>query len=173
MEKATTLYQVYNLVGQVIVDTMREILLNYRPHPLKADSELLKSFSFDISFQERDLKTGRFKPLQLDLFANDYAQWLDKGRRPGTRRVPISALIKFIKRRQLQQKIKGKCVRFMSVNQLAFMIQNRINRKGICGRNFLVPALEEGQRVMQLYIDRDLLDIMAKDIFEFYNTGNN
>ena len=42
MEKATTLYQVYNLVGQVIVDTMREILLNYRPQPLKADSELLK-----------------------------------------------------------------------------------------------------------------------------------
>lgn len=172
MEKATTIYEIYNLVGQVVVDTMREILLSHRPHPVRADSDLFKSLGFEVNFQERDLRTGRFKPLQLDLFANDYAQWLDRGRRPGGKKVPISALVKFIKRRQLQQKIKGKRGRFLSVNRLAFMIQASIHRKGIAPRNFLVPALQEGERVMQLYIDRDLLDIVAKDIFEFYNTAS-
>lgn len=169
-----TITEIYFEVGQVIVDTMIFQLENFRDPrhgkgSLGRDSQLVRSFDYDVTFQERDVKTGQFQSLGLILFAEDYAEFLDRGRRALTRKVPISALIKFIKKRNLQKSIRGRGGRFLSVNQLAFMIQNSIYKHGINARNFIRPAVEAGEEVLQINIDRDLLDILVEPITEFYS----
>jgi hypothetical protein len=175
MQRAKTITAIYEAVGGVIIDTIIYQLKSYAKYPIDyQDSSLIKSLDYDIGFKERDLETGRFKGIKLTLFANDYLQWLDKGRKPGTKKVPIDALIKFIKKRKLQQKFRKATKRgrgrYMSLNQIAFMIQASIYKKGIKPRNVLIPALEEGQKVLQAYLDRELLDILIDPIFEFYAT---
>jgi hypothetical protein len=175
MKQAKTISEIYEAVGQVIIDSVIYQLKSYAKYPIDyQNSDLIKSLDYDVGFKDRDIKSGRFKPIRLTLFANDYLQWLDKGRKPGTKKIPIDALIKFIKKRKLQQKFRRMSKRgrgqFMTLNQIAFLLQSSIYKKGIAPRNVLIPALEEGEKVLQMYIDRDLLDILIQPIFEFYET---
>lgn len=163
-----TITEIYNTVGQVIIDAWAFQLANYRPHPVGADSSLVKSFAYKTTFQERDVKTGRFTSIGLELSALDYARFLDAGRKPLARKVPIAALIVFIKKRRLQQKFRKSSGRFQSVNQIAFLLQNSIYKKGIAPRRFIFAGLEEGERKLSMLIDRDLLDILTAEIVSFY-----
>jgi len=179
---ATSVTEIFNTVGAVIVDAMVSGLISRGENPLSSSSELVKSIDYDISFQENDIKTGKFKSLSLFIFMNEYGLALDKGRQgiEGNRGIqtkwksgkvtgiPISALIKFIKARGLQSKIKGKKGRFTSINQIAFILQRSIKMSGITPRNFIIPALEEGQKKLKLFIDRDLLDILTVDLVNAY-----
>ena len=171
-----TITEIYTEVGQTIIDTMVFHLENFRDPrhghgSLDSSSHLIRSLDFDITFQERNVQTGQFQSIGLILFAEDYAEYLDRGRKAFARKVPISALIRFIKKRNLQAKIRGRGGRFLSVNSIAFMIQNSIYRHGINGRNFIQPALEAGEEALKIHIDRDLLDILLEPIFEFYRAA--
>lgn len=166
---AKTISEIYQIVGQVIIDAWVYQLQNFKKYPIDYDSKLLKSFAFKVSFRERDLKTGQFKPLTLELSAADYADFVDRGRKAFTKKVPITALISFIKKRNLQQKFRSSKGRFKSINQIAFMIQNSIYKIGISGRNFIFAGLEAGEKELNLHLDRDLLDILTSDIIKFYN----
>lgn len=166
---AKTITEIYNAVGQVIIDAWIFQLKNFKKYPIDYDSKLLKSFAFNVGFQERDLTTGQFKPITLELYAADYAEFVDRGRKALTKKVPIAALISFVKKRNLQQKFRTSKGRFKSINQIAFMIQTSIYKKGITGRNFIFAGLEAGDKELNLYLDRDLLDILTQDIIKFYN----
>ena len=67
--------------------------------------------------------------LQIAMF--DYAKYVISGRRAGAKKVPISALIKWIKQKGLTPRAG------QSINQLAFAIQTAIFKRGIKGRPFL------------------------------------
>jgi len=179
---AASISEIYEDVGQIIIDSMIATLTGFSPHAVSSDSELIKSFDTKVSFNERDLKTGRFKTLSLSVFMNEYGLALDKGRqgtegntniqtnwaRGTVTGVPISALLKFIKRSGLQSKIRGKKGRFISLNSIAFIIQRSIKRNGITPRNFILPAFEKGQKELSLRLDRDLLNILTADLVEVY-----
>ena len=69
------------------------------------------------------------------LIANDYFRYIDSGRKPKARKVPVEALIKWIKKKNITP--RGN----MSVNSLAFAIQNSIYKIGIKARKFIDPII--------------------------------
>lgn len=167
-----TITDIYFEVGQVIVDAWVYLLRNYKDPrhgygSLDQSSKLVQSFDYDVTFQERDVETGQFESIGLILFSEEYGEFLDRGRRALTRKVPISALIQFIKKRNLQQKFR-RGGRFRSLNSIAFLLQNSIYKHGINARNFIRPGLEAGQEVLEVSLDRDLLDILIAPVAEFY-----
>jgi len=79
----------------------------------------------------------------------DYIQNLDRGRKPGARKVPLQAILKWLKK-----------IGRPSTNALAFRIQKSIYKRGIKPREFIAKAF--------LKMDEEIGDI-SDDVFEkFY-----
>ena len=68
----------------------------------------------------------------LTVYANDYVDYIESGRSKFAKKVPISAILIFIKKRKLKP-----YDRWISTNQLAFAIQNGIYYNGIKGKKGL------------------------------------
>jgi hypothetical protein len=76
----------------------------------------------------------------IQVLAEQYSQWVQSGRLPGKKGVPIEALEKWIKSRSL--KGRDKKGKFITNRSFAFAIQNNIKKFGIRPSNFLDVALE-------------------------------
>jgi hypothetical protein len=94
---------------------------------------------------------SRIDGATITITAPFYAEFVERGRKPGVRRVPISVLLKWIKK----EGIGGGTV---SANRLAFAIQRTIFLLGIQPRPFLKTAFKVAQ---------DSLDKDVAKIFEF------
>jgi len=174
----TNIRDVLQSIGEAIIQHALFLLETKGKYPLDRNtSKLLKSFRAEVK-QGRNSK-GQFEGFtpnaQLLLYAADYAFYLDQGRysvaqKPSIKKVPIAAILEFIKRRRIRGRVrKGKGQgRFISNNQLAYMIQNSIYKNGIRGRHFIQPAFAEGQRLVELYLDNQLLDDMTYDLDRFF-----
>jgi hypothetical protein len=156
-------------IGEAVMREMKRGLNENGKYPLRRNSELAKSLRVEVA-QGRG-SGGRFEGYTansaLTLYAKDYAVWLDSGRRPGVKKVPISALLLFIKQRGLGQAraARGRFgKRTVSANQLAFMIQNAIYKNGIRGRHFIQPAFDLGQNLVDIYLDNQLLDGLTYEL---------
>jgi hypothetical protein len=64
------------------------------------------------------------------LIANDYFQWVDSGRKPRARMVPIEALIRWIKKKNIQPRYG------QTINSLAWAIRISIYKVGITPRPY-------------------------------------
>ena len=87
----------------------------------------------------------------IELIAEQYSQWVQSGRLPGRKGVPIDALEKWIKERGLVG--RDKRGRFIKRRSFAFAIQNNIKKFGIRPSNCLDVALEtigNDPRIMEL-----------------------
>ncbi len=87
----------------------------------------------------------------IQVLAEQYAQWVQSGRLPGKKGVPISAIEKWIIARGLQG--RDKRGRFIKRKSFAFAIQKNIKKFGIRPSNFLDVALEliaEDPQIMEL-----------------------
>jgi hypothetical protein len=97
----------------------------------------------------------------IQVISEEYAQWVQSGRLPGKKGVPISALENWIKSRGLQGRDKkGK---FIKRRSFAFAIQNNIKKFGIRPSNFLDVALEmiaEDPKIMDLIGDEAYDDLI-------------
>jgi hypothetical protein len=90
----------------------------------------------------------------LQVMAEQYSQWVQSGRLPGKKGVPITALEKWIKDRNIQG--RDKKGRYIKRRSFAFAIQSNIKKFGIRPSNFLDVALEmlaDDPRIMQLIED--------------------
>ena len=100
----------------------------------------------------------------IELIAEQYSQWVQSGRLPGRKGVPIDALEKWIKERGLTG--RDKRGRFITRRSFAFAIQNNIKKFGIRPSNFLDVALEtigNDPRIMELLEDEayeELIDLI-------------
>jgi hypothetical protein len=100
----------------------------------------------------------------IQVLAEQYSQWVQSGRLPGKKGVPISAIENWIKSRNLQGRDKkGK---FIKRRSFAFAIQNNIKKFGIRPSNFLDVALEmigNDPKIMELIGDEaydDLINLL-------------
>jgi hypothetical protein len=118
-------------------------------HGVNANSELVKSLEF----------TDNNRTDALFMIANDYYQSVSTGRRPRVRKIPIYALITWVKRNNLGSG--------QSVNQIAYRMQNAIYRNGIRGKNFLEKV--EGS-VLDL-VEIRVADTLEEDIAESLYTA--
>lgn len=76
----------------------------------------------------------------FEVYMNDYAEWVIRGRKPGGKKVPIAAILDWIKRKRIVgRSARG---RFITRTSLAFAIQTSLHQTGIRARNFLDPTLE-------------------------------
>lgn len=130
------------------------------------DSDLSKSVKYIIT------KDG------IKMEVAEYYAWVDEGhkvtRKPMVRKVPIDALIQWIKKKGLLGRSK-KSGRFITFNQLAFAIQTAIYKKGIQGKvktkgknfaekvanNVADYTAEELADVLALQIADELVDMFA------------
>jgi hypothetical protein len=97
----------------------------------------------------------------IQVMAEQYSQWVQSGRAPGKKGVPIAAIEKWIKERGLQGRDKkGK---FIKRKSFAFAIQNNIKKFGIRPANFLDVALEtiaNDPKIMELLGDAAYEDLI-------------
>lgn len=151
-------------LGQFIIAQMNFVLENYQPYPVKG-SDLQRSFDYKLvqARNEKGQFTGFGEGASVEILSNYYATFLDKGRRPNVKKVPIMILIKWIKKKGIRFNDK-KTGRFLSHNTMAYMIRNSIYRNGIKGRNFIEPAFKEGEKKLELFLDNDALDIITEEL---------
>jgi hypothetical protein len=76
----------------------------------------------------------------LTVNMNDYGQWVQSGRLPGKKGVPVDALEKWIKARGIQG--RDKKGRFIKRRSLAFAIQTNIKKFGIRASNWYDVAID-------------------------------
>lgn len=97
----------------------------------------------------------------IQVISEEYAQWVQSGRLPGKKGVPIGAIEQWIKERGLQGRDKkGK---FIKRRSFAFAIQSNIKKFGIRPSNFLDVALQmiaDDPKVMDLIGDAAYDDLI-------------
>ena len=93
----------------------------------------------------------------------DYGRYVISGRRKFARKVPISALLKWIDEKGIKPLVPT-----MSINSLAFAIQNAIYKNGIKGRDFLAPAV--GDEFMAL-AEELIVDALEEELNNALKSG--
>jgi len=97
--------------------------------------------------------------IQIEM--NAYGQWVQSGRAPGKKGIPISAIISWIKARKL--KGRDKKGRFIKDVSFAFGIQNNIKKFGIRPSNWYDIAIDEmfnNKEIEQLLGDATMEDLI-------------
>lgn len=109
--------------------------------------ELLK-----FTLKKIDLDNSRFaKNIKIE-YSNDsitvlmpeYAEYIDKGRKKGSKQPPIKAMIDFIRSRNIQSNL--------TELQLAYAIANSIKRDGIKPKPFIEKLTQEIFNLVELHI---------------------
>lgn len=101
-------------------------------------SNKIASGSLQKSIQVGVKQTANGGTLQISM--NDYGQWVQSGRLPGKKGVPVDALEKWIKDRGLQG--RDKKGRYIKRRSFAFAIQTNIKKFGIRTSNWYDVAIE-------------------------------
>jgi hypothetical protein len=114
---------------------------------LRDDSRLIRSFETKTNYRA------------VQFLANEYLENVDKGRRPFSRKIPINVLIDWIRRYGISSS--------MSTNQLAFVIQTSIYKKGIAPKNIKVTLTSSMLDILEKRMTDELEDAIAD---EFVNS---
>lgn len=91
-----------------------------------------------------------------------YAKYVENGRRPGAKGVPIQALIEWIRVKRIV--IEGR-----SERSTAFMIQNSIRRKGIAPALFITRTLQNQERTIDQSIHAACGELVNHHIETMFN----
>lgn len=94
----------------------------------------------------------------ISMLANDYLFYTSEGRRPFVKKVPVTDLIDWIKRYNIRPN------KNMSINQLAFAIQNSIYKNGIVGKNFFNKIIDTTSDITEETIADDLSEAIADEV---------
>ena len=184
MPAPSLIRDILEAVALAIASEMVRILDSNGKRPLREDSALKKQLLSGeaVRVSQSRGKSGRFEGYtassSLTIYALDYLQYLDSGRRHGAKRVPLFALVKFIKDRKLilRDKPSGRFSKSsvklkgrnggpdVTINRLAFMIQNAIFKNGIKARPVIQPAFDFGQQLIDFYLNEELLDSISYEI---------
>lgn len=131
-----------NEFGKDYVKIMVALLKGNRPFPKVASGSLVNS----INYRLQETANG----IQVQLLANDYLQWVDKGRRPGTY-PPIQAIQRWVQ-------IKG------IPKEAAWAIRTNIYKYGIKPTNVIQKTkkiIETSRNANRLYEQR-MVDNIVK-----------
>lgn len=119
---------------------------------VERDSDLVKSIEYQY-------KNDMFK-----LMANDYYEYVSTGRRRNVRKVPVEALIQWIKDKSIPY--RG------SINSAAFRIQQAIYKNGIKGKKFENPVVEVSTDMISEYSAEELSQLFVDDLVEILEQNN-
>ena len=131
-----------NAIAPIIESKFKEALAEKR-YPFgfgkkKGLSNKIASGSLQNSVNVSTRTTPDGDSLQISM--NDYGQWVQSGRLPGKKGVPVDSLEKWIKDRGLQG--RDKKGRFIKRRSFAFAIQANIKKFGIRPSNWYDVAID-------------------------------
>lgn len=129
------------LLGELLAET-RQIMLMRK---VDTRSELVRSTEW---IYEKKVFT---------LFANDYFKWVDTGRKPMARKVPIEALIPWLRKNNIRPR-SGQ-----TYTSLAYAIQQSIYKLGIKGKLYTSAIVDES---MELIAYNVIADISEQIVYE-------
>ena len=148
------------IIEQIIKDTLSEKrypfgFANYRGTGNKVASGKLRD-----SIHVEVMTNNSISYLQIIM--TEYAQYVQSGRLPGKKGVPIQPLLEWIKYRNIKgRNAKG---RFITNKSLAFAIRNNIKKFGIRPSNFLDISIEkifEDPRIIGLIGDQSYEELIT------------
>lgn len=150
----------YTVIAPIIQETIQKVL-SERSYPFGfskyrglsdkvASGKLRRSVNVEVvPSQDRPI---------IKIFMEDYWVWVQSGRLPGKKGVPVNAIEQWIKDRGLTG--RDKKGRFIKRRSFAFAIQTNIKKFGIRPSNFLDKA------VNLLETDQRILDALGEEAFE-------
>ena len=160
IEKIETITQ----LGEDIVKYMKQNILKKRrvksrsngkfyTTRINSSGDLLKSVDYSI----------RGNTLQIE--ANDYAEEVDGGRRPG-KGVPISSLKTWIKEKPVRLRKKGKFIKMndKNITNFAGYVSYKIKKYGIEPTHFMSEAIEKGLEENEQAINNELTEELTIQI---------
>lgn len=115
---------------------------------VKQNSDIIKS----IEFTEENSRDSMY------MYVNDYYQHISKGRKPRAKKIPIHALITWIKKNNITP--RGRT----SVNQLAFLIQRSIYLNGLKGKNFINIVEKSVTDIVEIEVADYLADFVTDSL---------
>lgn len=89
------------------------------------------------------------------IYANSYAENIQKGRKKFSKKIPINFLIEFIKKNNRSAK---------NVNNIAYAIQNSIYKNGIVGKNIINGIEKPLLNSIEPVIDKNILKIIEQNV---------
>ena len=98
----------------------------------------------------------------LNMESNFYYPFVSAGRKSGIRKVPIKALIEYIKHYNLRPR-NGQ-----TINQLAFAIQTHIYKSGIKAKNFDVKVATAAGDIASVAVADDLALMIADELVDMF-----
>lgn len=110
---------------------------------------------------EANVKQTRYGEV-IEITMADYAMFVQNGRLPGKKGIPISVIEKWISQRKLKGR-NQKTGRFITNKSFAFAIQKSIMKFGIRPSNFLDVAIEDimnNKQIDELLGDAGLDDLL-------------
>ena len=142
----------------ILEEQLRDILNNLLPelnritiaYMAKAGTPSNSDVSKSVQFI--NTQTG------IALEANYYFKYDSAGRRRGVRKVPITALIDFIKSRGIAPR-NGQ-----TITQMAFAMQTAIYRNGISPKNYFDKIVNATSDVTEEMVANDLAEDIADDV---------
>jgi hypothetical protein len=143
--------EIFQSILQELVVTIQQILI---AQGLDKNSNLVKSI--DVNWDIRNK--------EMQLIAADYYEYVNYGRKPGVKKVPISVLINWIRKKKIKGRSR-KTGRFITVNSLAYAIQNSIYKTGIRGKNYITKVNAAMDAAVETVLDDD--DFLKALLFEF------
>jgi len=95
-----------------------------------------------------------------------YAQYVERGRKAGGKRVPIAALIQYVKDRRMVSGNK-------EIHRVAWAIQTKIHKYGIKAAPFISDTLKQEREMIRQAINDTFGQILRVAIIDFVNKANN
>jgi hypothetical protein len=149
-------------IAPLIEENIKKALAEKRyPFGVKTKPGLSNKIASSSLYNSVDVKQSGNDTLEVIM--NDYWKYVQSGRLPGKKGVPLEAIEKWISQRKLLGRDKqGK---FIKKRSFAFAIQTNIKKFGISPSNFLDVAIEnilEDKRIIELLGDAGLDDLINK-----------
>jgi len=142
--KKKTDYKKFALLKAVETDLTQAIRNILKSQGVDGDSDLIKSVGVTYN---QDL---------FQILANDYYWYVSTGRKPHTKKVPISALIQWIKDKNISY--TG------SINSAAFAIQESIYKSGIRGLLFKDAVVDFSVKALSSITPETLAEMVVVEI---------
>jgi hypothetical protein len=100
----------------------------------------------------------------IQMVVNDYYSQVSAGRKPSAKKIPIYALINWIKKNNITSTK-------YSTNQLASVIQRSIYKQGIKGKNFIQLVEDSVADLVEERFSDSLEEIIADSLYTSFQVG--
>jgi len=150
--------RMWDIVGNLVVNAASEVFTT--KSKLLAKGGLVENIKYQVTPKN-----------EIEFLVTKYYEYYVAGRKPFAKKVPISALIKWIKRYRFKVgKGRDKKGKFISDLSFAFAIQNAIYKKGIKAKQDPIEqALNIANDAIEKVVYDDFTTILFADLDKFFN----